>query len=415
MLRLYFYSNAIGEAVCRRRSITTDSPAGTRKVISICQALRAAGVRPTIVSMGRGRAGGGGAYHRVEVGRLGGIPIVYGPMSHRPLLSQLLTMIWLFAMAVRLSRRRRRARHLFYNQWSAYLPALFWLRLAGQPTLLDLEDGPIRGHKRPGRRFRNAPAWLYTMLISDGALVASTALAGSTRIQPTLACYGAIATADGAADAPPAVPPEGPLDIIYAGLLNDETGVALLVKAIEMMRAANDPAYAPMRITIAGMGPGVDAFSRFEEGRAPSVRGRGRLSGEDYAALLRSGGVGLSLRLIGGGYSETTFPSKVVEFAEHGVAIIATDTSDLRLLFGDTILYLERNAPEELVAQLGWALRNREALAGKAAAARRLVRNRLSLGAVGGALADFLFAPRSPSRSSPRAERSDPATRPGHS
>lgn len=387
---LYFYCNALADDVRASRSISSDSPAATRKVLGLCRALRTAGVNATVVSMGRGESGRSGAYHQPQVRRLAGIPIVYGPMLHRPIISQLLTMIWLVAMSARLARRRPGGLHLFYNQLTAYVPALVCLRLTAQRTAVDIEDGPVsRGLGRYVTRFGNAPAALYERLISSGALTACSALAAGTRIRPTMAYYGAVDVSgeNGNID----VPDHGSLHVLYGGFLNHDTGVSLFVQAIDMMRESGDPTFDALSISIVGMGPGLREFRRFEGGRSPSVRVSGRASDAEYSKLIRQCHIGLSLKLIGGEMAETTFPSKTVEYAEKGLAVIATDISDVRLLFGDAVFYVERNAPEELMAHLKWALRNRSALADKAMVAQGIVQEQLSLPNAGRALATFLF------------------------
>jgi glycosyltransferase involved in cell wall biosynthesis len=390
MRRVYFYSNATGDDVRISRSIVSDSPAATRKVIGLCRALRTAGVKATIVSMGRGKIQRGGGYHPAQAGRLAGIPIVYGPMSHLPLLSQLLTMAWLLAVAARLARRRRGSVHLFYNQLTAFIPALVWLGLAGQRTFLDIEDGPVGGKERHATRFGNGSSALYARLINGGALLACTALAAGTKIRPTMVYYGAAEPPrpfEGAGRFEPAAT----MEVLFSGFLSTDTGAAALIDAVERMRATEEPAFDSVRINIAGMGPSLPAFEPLAEGSRPHVRIFGRLDNREYRQLLRSCAVGLSLKRIGGNFAETTFPSKTVEYAENGLAIVATDISDVRLLFGGSALYVERDDPEQLVAHLLWAARNRAALAAKAAASQAIVREQLSFVNSGRALARFLF------------------------
>lgn len=337
--------------------------------------------------MGRGQGGRRGAFHDRRVTRLDGIPVVYGPAWNLPLLSQLLTMVWLAAVAVRLSRHRHCV-HLFYNQLNAYLPALVMLRLLDRRAALDLEDGPVADQPAHVTRLGNASPSLYARLINGGALLACSALAGGTEIRPVMPYYGCLRTA---------APKRGHRDdgeevgIFYSGYLDDDTGVALLAAAVARLRATREPALKRLRIDVAGMGPGLATLRALEGGKGPAVRVLGRLSAEDYRTRLRKSSAGLSLKLAGGPFAHSTFPSKTVEYAEHGLALIATDISDVRALFGDAALYIERDEPELLAAHLLSAAQDPDALAKEGRAARRRVEDRLSLAAAGQALAAFLF------------------------
>lgn len=392
MPRLYFYSNAIEDRVCEARSITTDSPAGTRKVLGLCRALKTADVKATIISMGRGSVRNTGAYHPPYVGRFANVPIVYGPMYDRALFSQLLTMGWLFAMAVRLGARRRGSVHLFYNQLTAYIPALAWLWFTKQKTSVDIEDGPIADyHKRYGRRFANAPPEFYDRLVNNGALVACRALGDATRISPVLPYYGAVDVGS-REPLPLKYRTSARLEVLYGGLLNDDTGVPLFIATLDLLRLSNDPSLASLSINIAGMGPGLIAFKRFGDGERPTVRVLGRVTNEEYGDLLNRCAIGLSLRPVMGDYSESTFPSKIVEYAEHGLAVVATDVSDTRILFGDAVIYIEGGKAEALATQLKRAVAHPEEVIQKADAAAKVVQDQLSFPSAGRALKAFLFS-----------------------
>ncbi|HST35289.1 MAG TPA: glycosyltransferase [Allosphingosinicella sp.] len=356
-------------------------------MVGACAALRTVGVRAAIVSMGRGQGGRRGAFNGRRVARLEGIPILYGPAWNVPLLSQLLSMAWLVAVAIRLSRHRQCV-HLFYNQLNAYLPAIVLLRLLDRRAALDLEDGPVADQPAHATRLGNASPSIYARLINGGALLACSALAGGTDIRPVMPYYGCLRTG---------APKRGLRDtgeevrIFYSGYLDDDTGVALLSAAVGKLRASREPALKRLRIDVAGMGPGLAALADLEGGKSPAVHVLGRLGGEDYRARLRTASAGLSLKLAGGPFAHSTFPSKTVEYAEHGLALIATDISDVRALFGDAALYIERDDPEELAAYLLHAAQHPETLAKSGRAARKRIEDRLSEAESGRALAAFLF------------------------
>lgn len=386
-LRLYFYCNALPEKVRIRRAINTDSPAATRKVMAMSRALRSAGVRAVVVSMARG-PGRGEGFDRSIVTRVDGVPVVCGPLWYVPVLSQLLSGLWLAWFAWRAARWGGDVRHLFYNQMSLYLPSLFALRLRGAAIAVDIEDGPLAGRELQYRRRGSDASRAFTRYATHGAILATSRLAQGTTIRPVQTCYGAVPV-------PRLIDPQrfvdGPLRIMFAGFINCDTGQKQFEAALAMMRASNDPLFDDVTFEIAGAGPGVDALRRFECGTGPVVKIWGRLDADEYAALLARAHIGLSLKPVGGDVSETTFPSKVVEIAENGLALIATDISDVRELFGNTAWYLTSENPAELVGHLRHAATDRAAVAQAAAAAQRCIAGRLSYAAVGRELRAFFY------------------------
>lgn len=391
--QLYFYGNAISDEVRAARGIVTDSPAATRKMTGLCRALRSVGVGATIVSMGRGGSTRSGRLFRSHVSRVDGVAVIFGPVWDIPVVSQVVTALWLAWIAMRLRRRSRRAVHLMYNQMSAYLPALVLLRLFRAHTAVDIEDGPIPNNRvAHARSLGTLSPELFARFVTGGALLATSALARGTPIRPVKPYYGSIPVREGRRSAWD-LAGEGPLVILFAGYLNEDTGLNALAGAIGQMRKSGDALFDRLVIKVAGMGPGLDVLRGLNErhNRSPRVDILGRIDNDAYATLLRAAHVGLSLKPVGGDVSETTFPSKTVEYAENGLALIATDIGDVRALFGDAALYLERNDVGELIDQLRFALERPSVVAQMAKCGQRLVRERLSHTAAGYELAAFLF------------------------
>lgn len=391
--QLYFYGNAISDNVRAERGIGTDSPAATRKMIGLCLSLRAVGVAATIVSMGRGGGTRSGRIFFPRVGRIGGVPVIYGPVWDVPILSQLLSAFWLGLIAVRLECRRRHAVHLMYNQMSAYLPSLVLLRMARAKVAADIEDGPTRHEEgRYSRPLGTMSSGLFARFVTGGALLATSSLAGGTPIRPVKPYYGAV-PAGRSSECARIFGRGEPLVAVFAGYLNEDTGLTVLASAIQQMRESGDPLFDKLLIRVVGMGPGHDVLRDLNStsGGAPHVEILGRIDNDAYAALLSTTHIGLSLKPVGGEVSETTFPSKTVEYAENGLALIATDISDVRALFGDTALYLESNNAGELIDRLRVALEQPMVVAEMAERGQRLVRERLSYAASGRDLAAFLF------------------------
>ena len=385
--RVTIVSNALDDLTRVERGIASDSPAASRKVLQLCAALRSAGIRPRVLSLGRGRADGTWRWHRRSVRRVGGIPVLYAPFSRLPGVSELVS---LFAPAALLWRLRGPGPQalLFYNREPAYLPSLLLGRLLGFKTLFDLEDGEVG---RDAHRWRGllsrAVRRLYDRLCGGGALLACSALSAMTTVRPLLCYYG---VAERSASAARWSAPQ--LSVLLGGTLAAETGANLLVDTIAHLRRTR-PAWAGrLHFEISGKGPSLAAFSALAgSAEAPSVTVHGRLSDVGYRELLARCDIGLALKPRRGALADTTFPSKVVEMASAGMLVLSTDISDVRAVLGDGALYLERDEPSALCELLRLAAEDPVAARALAERGAQAVWARCEPAAAGRAVADFIF------------------------
>jgi glycosyltransferase involved in cell wall biosynthesis len=389
-LRVVVVSNALDDRTRVERGISSDSPAASRKVFQLCAALRLAGVRPCVLSLGRGRADGSPQWHRRRVRRVDGIPVIYAPFSRRRGLSELVSLLAPAALLPRLRRPGPQA-VLFYNREPAYLPSLLAARLLGFNTLFDLEDGEVGRDAQWWRGlFSRAVRQLYDRLCAGGALLACSALSAMTTVRP-VHCYYGVAERSGSSVRWGT--PE--LSVLLGGTLAPETGADLLVAAIASLRRTR-PAWAQqLRIEISGKGPSLAAFSALAaSSEAPAVTVHGRLSDAGYRELLARCELGLALKPGRGALADTTFPSKVVEMASAGMLVLSTDISDVRAVLGAGALYLERDDPAALCELLRQAAGDRVAARAIADEGARAVWARCEPEAAGRAVADFIFEAR---------------------
>lgn len=337
--------NALDDKTRLERGIVSDSPAASRKVLMLCQALREAGARPCILSLGRGRANGSFTYFPRVVRRVAGVPVVYAPFSHVRFFSQFLSLFFLIGALLRLSSSQKKA-VIFYNRMSAYLPLLLTASATGYKRFLDLEDGEVAGQNsgRLKALLGRSITWLYDRLCPDGALLACSALADMTRIRPVHCYYGS--TSSKVFDAKPNTLPQS---ILMAGTLNTDTGADLLIETIRLLRREPGDWVHKLQFEVTGKGEALDALQALaSENTFPTITVHGRTTDAQYAEVLNRCSVGLALKPVGGPLADTTFPSKVIEFAEAGLLVLSTDISDVRTVLGSGALYLTRNDPEEL-------------------------------------------------------------------
>jgi hypothetical protein len=348
------------------RRITTDSPAASRKVFLMAQALRLAGVRPVVLSLGRGRADGSGDAFTARVCRVGGVPTIYAPFSHRRGLSELLSLFGLLGPLRRLAGHSRRA-VIFYNRMPAYLPLLRAASRLGYRSFLDLEDGEVIAGRSLKERLARIVQAQFDRHCRDGALLACSALEAMTTVRPVHCYYG---TAVGDVDVPRWETDR--ITCLMSGTLAPDTGAPLLIEAIRLLRAHKPDWAAGLGFEVTGKGESMDAFVQLAtEPGLPRVRVHGRTSDARYLEILRGCEIGLALKPVGGTLADTTFPSKVIEFASSGLLVLSTDISDVRRLLGDGARYLESNDPELLIERLAAIASDREAAARCARQARQ--------------------------------------------
>lgn len=385
--RVLIICNALDDVTRQQRGITTDSPAASRKIFMLCQALRLAGVRPLVVSMGRGRAGGSSEFFPSVLRRVAGVPIFYAPFSRVPFLSELLSLLVPLAIIFKLRRQSPKVT-IFYNRLTAYIPSLLMSSMLGYRNVLDLEDGEVAasGHRRAGFFARWVSA-LFDRFCGAGALLACNALAEFTTSRPVLSYYG---TAVGES-----IFKKWQSDcvtILMGGTLCLDTGAELLIEAIRELRHEGPPWAQQLRFEVTGSGPSLAGLTALAAGAGfPEVIVHGRTTDQQYREILGCSDVGLALKLNAGPLANTTFPSKVIEFAAEGLLVLTTDISDVRSVLADGARYLTRDEPRELIEALENIVKNRPMARECAQSGLRRVKAQCSPRSSGQTVANFIF------------------------
>ncbi|MFZ2407326.1 MAG: glycosyltransferase [Methylobacter sp.] len=358
MRNLFFICNALDDETRLERDIVTDSPAASRKVFLLSKALQKAGVRALVLSLGRGKQDGSGRYFRGKVRRVDGVPVIYLPFFHFPVLSELLTLFSSVPVLWRLHRKKTEKTALFYNRMPAYLPLLFFAKILRIETVLDLEDGATDLNPRSlsGAKSRLLSR-LFDALCSGGALLACHALESATKLRPTLCCYGTSETQSVTArwDL-------SPVTVLLGGTVSNDTGAPLLINAISILRERAPSWAGNIRFQITGKGDCLERFKALADNPGiPEIIVHGRTTDEEYRQILAETHVGLALKPNSGALADTTFPSKVIEFAGQGILVVTTDISDVRKVLADGAIYLEADDSELLIEKLRWIVENHDA------------------------------------------------------
>lgn len=378
--------NALDDVTRVERRITTDSPAASRKVFLMAQALRLAGVRTYVLSLGRGRADGSGDGFPVKICRVGGVPTIYAPFTHRRGFSEVLSMFGLLGSLRRLARHSRRA-VIFYNRMPAYLPLLLATSRLGYRSILDLEDGEVIDGRSEKARLARIVASQFDRHCRDGAMLACSALESMTIVRPVHCYYG---TAVGDVDVQRWQTDR--ITCLMSGTLAPDTGAPLLIEAIRLLRSRQPKWAAKLCFEVTGKGQSLAEFEQLAvEPGLPQVRVHGRTSNARYLEILRDCEIGLALKPVGGALADTTFPSKVIEFAGSGLLVLTTDISDVRRMLGDGARYLEHNDPELLIERLATIVTDRAAAARCARRGRQAAEQKCAPSRAGEELRQFIF------------------------
>ncbi len=390
MNHLFFICNALDDVTRLERGIVTDSPAASRKIFLLCRAMSKAGVRTTVVSLGRGRQDGSDRYFRAKAQRVGGVPVIYLPFLHAPVLSELLTLFAFVPLLWRLHRKKVTKTILFYNRMSAYLPVLIFAKIFRINTVLDLEDGAIdlTHWSLSGVKSRML-SWFYDTLFSGGALLACQALESTTKLRPTLCCYGTSDTLSTTVNWN-----QSPVTVLLGGTVSYDTGASMLIEAISLLREQSPAWASDIRFDITGKGDCLEPFKALAaDAGKPEVFVHGRTTDEEYRRILANTHVGLALKPNLGALADTTFPSKVIEFASLGILVVSTDISDVRQVLADGALYLELDDPALLIERLRWVVEHRDTARALSQTGMQAISTACAPERVGHRLSDFLFKP----------------------
>jgi glycosyltransferase involved in cell wall biosynthesis len=313
---------------------------------------------------------------------------VYAPFSHVRFFSQFLSLFFLIGALLRLSSSQKKA-VIFYNRMSAYLPLLVTASLSGYKRFLDLEDGEVAGQNSRALKalLGRSITGLYDRLCPDGALLACSALAGMTGIRPVHCYYGSTSTKTFQRK-----PNTSPRSVLMAGTLNADTGAELLIETIRLLRHEPGEWVRKLHFEVTGKGESLEALLALaNEDGMPTITVHGRTTDAQYAEVLSRCSVGLALKPVGGPLADTTFPSKVIEFAEAGLLVLSTDISDVREVLGSGALYLTHNDPKKLAGLLKRIIEAPEEILACALQGQQAVIARCAPQLAGQAVFDFLF------------------------
>lgn len=376
--RVHYFCLASSDELNDRYGVRLPTGAATNKVWGVASALSAADIAPIIVT---GAIPASPGRLRSEHLVIAGTPVVRifttGPRYTRRVIAMASFAIYA------LRHVRAQDEVLLYNFYWDYFLAAALLRLAVRPAMLDVEDGP-RDDQSGIRGWASRLAYvLFRRLCRDRVLTVSHALAARLNLPQALPVYGAI---------PAHRFPQAhlrlhtlPVTVLYGGSIAPETGLDLFIGAVERLQRE-----APSRFIFHVTGH-IDDRAAARLARLPVTIHRD-LSQRDYADLLASADIGLSLKLESNALGQTTFPSKVVEITSNGLLLVTTRVSDIPSLFnaGNAVL-LDEDTPSALARALLSVVGDLPKARAIARAGQAFALSEFSLNAVGMRLRAFIL------------------------
>lgn len=345
MQAVVYISNAVDDIVRFDRAIKTDSPAATNKVVAISKAINLSGAKSIILSLGRGRQNGSWLFHSATTKKISDVEIYYAAFLHARFFTHIVSAFSLVLILFKLRFKYKNLSAIVYNRCYHYLPAILLAKVLLIPCYLDLEDGynndsgsVIIGCKNFFTRL------IFSGLCAHRAMVSTSYLINQVNDSRPYICYG-VADDIGL---PQSDWSSNRLQIIFSGTLLEEVGSKFLLEAIDILREDHPIELKKIFFVITGKGPCSDLFEEYAQSYPQILSFQKSLPKQEYLALLRASHIGLSLRLSAYSMGGTTFPSKVIEYANNGLAVLSTKTSDVPLLFEEDAIYLSNETPGAL-------------------------------------------------------------------
>ena len=387
--RVYYFAPASTDRINAAHGVQLDVPAARNKVLGVCSALTSAGVEAAVVTSVIPLP-----WHRLlskprtEVEK--GIPLIIVPVIGSYVTKRITAAVGLLLFTLRTVRRDDRV--IFYNFYPEYIFPAFYLWLLGNPAIMDMEDGPILQDKSLISRVTRLVYPILDKLCAKRRITVSHHLAQRLGYTEYIPVYGVAGFFDAKTSSRERFFGED-LHVLFGGNIMASTGADLFVDTVRLLRARHPQARLHVHVTGYYDREKMTALAEEGDGGARlKLTLHGIIAMDDYHALAGTCAVGLCLKLPSHSVGQTTFPSKVVEIAAMGMALVTMDVSDVRSIFGaDGAVVLRDETPEELALRLVDLARDRDAAAALAQTGQAIVRETLSCEKVGAQLRAFLF------------------------
>ena len=341
-----------------------------QKLIHVSKALRSAGTRVSLVAVPVcNELKIKDAKINTVVSRERGVRIIsLGAIPGR-VLSRIYASVAFLAFVIRCVREKDRV--IIYNFFPEYILATLYLFFRKRRAILDIEDAPRADESGLVSVVTRVSFSILRFLCKRECITVSTKIAEKFQLQNPLVVYGASPPSSNNrsilhADFKNNTKSIGTVRVLYGGSMLPETGLNIFCAAVEILVEKNVHPKFNLELLVTGFGGDFElgVISKFKFPSWLQLNIKQDLDFSSYEALLRSGHIGLCLKVPGTSMADTTFPSKVVEIIRSGLLLITTPTSDVPLLFDEnqiiqiqqpyanalaSILFEIANAPYEFI------------------------------------------------------------------
>ena len=350
--RVYYLGMIVTDAYGQTVGAKTFTGAASNKMIAIAKAMRNQGEDATIISMPFVGAAASRFFMPSVWLEDGGVPIEFLSTYRSSVLRKLHGTL---VFGIRAFSIEKNAKVIVYNHSMEYLIALLVLRLRSIPVVHDIEDAPTID-ERGLKKFLSYFSFLLTNLLTlKKKMVVADHVAKKLNIHDYVVIPGV-------AVEPVHINPHkwnnfkngGALILHFGGTLNRSTGIDLFCDAIKILSVSQLLMNSAIEFNVTGIGElgKIKTLQQAVHGSSKiRVNLHMKLNKVEYQKLFGQSHGSLSLRDPLADYSNTTFPSKVIEITSNGLALISSKQGDVQKIYSnESALFIERYDPECLAS-----------------------------------------------------------------
>jgi glycosyltransferase involved in cell wall biosynthesis len=143
-----------------------------------------------------------------------------------------------------------------------------------------------------------------------------------------------------------------PVRFLFGGSLLRETGVQLLIDCVLKLEKEHQGIQSKVKFVVTGFGPMAEDLQVLSSSCGKNwIEYHGSVDIMTYRDILSSVQVAMCLKLPSTEMCSTTFPSKVVEYASFGKAVLTTRIEDVVRLFGEDGAYILQDEKVETLVK----------------------------------------------------------------
>lgn len=369
--------------------------AASVKMLSVVQSLRLLSVRACIVTLPvLGKKSRSNHQKQIKL-KKDGVPVFFLGTIKNPFVRKSLGLISFAFFSSQLVRSNDKV--IIYNYAIEYILALLILKMRRVKVYQDIEDLPFKKDLSLNGMMNRFGFWFAKHLTKEKKIIVSSRIANLLSLKSYIIIRGVarepLDFSDEIKWTNLISSANSPLYIHFGGTLQEDTGVDLFCKAVQLLSRSIPIDSRPIHFHITGIGQLEKIYELIEKTNNLNLKIliTPSCSHGDYMKILQSCHASLALKIPGSEISGTTFPSKVIEITSLGLALISTQACDVPEIFDDSNAYLLQDSNPGTLSDIFVRCANEPKQVRKVAlAGNLLVKKHFSAPSVGSSLAAFL-------------------------